>query len=196
VDLRKTTPAIADEADFTRGWLRRDLFRLPWRYNWVEQAMKVFLSYGSAADQVTALRLQALGAVNGLTVYVPPAYTRQQFTAAPFDEDSARKMDEADVILGVVGMAISMACQLELQASLASQKPTIVMAGPLVARQLQPSFGSNLIVVDPANPDVAEQAIVLHLKNLDAEKRAKSALIALGTLALGLLVLAAVVPQD
>jgi hypothetical protein len=39
--------------------------------------MKVFISYGDAGDQVTALRLQALGAVNGLTVYVPPAHTRQ-----------------------------------------------------------------------------------------------------------------------
>lgn len=29
------------------------------------------------ADQVTALRLRALGAVNGPTVYVPPAYTRK-----------------------------------------------------------------------------------------------------------------------
>ena len=39
--------------------------------------MKVFISYGDASDQVTALRLWALGAVNGLTVYVPPAFTRQ-----------------------------------------------------------------------------------------------------------------------
>ena len=145
---------------------------------------------------MTALRLQALGAVNGLTVYVPPAYTRQQITAVPFDEDSARKMNEADVILGVVGVAISMACQLELQASLASRKPTIVMAAPNVAPLLQPSFGPNLIVVDPANPDRAELEIVQHLQNLEAEKRAKSALIALGTVALGLLVLAAFVPQD
>jgi hypothetical protein len=45
--------------------------------------MKVFISYGAAADQVTALRLQALGAVNGLTVYVPPAYTRQGLAAIP-----------------------------------------------------------------------------------------------------------------
>jgi hypothetical protein len=33
--------------------------------------------YGDVADQVTALRLQALGAVNGLTVYLPPVHTRQ-----------------------------------------------------------------------------------------------------------------------
>jgi hypothetical protein len=38
--------------------------------------MKVFISYGDVADQVTALRLQALAAVNGLTVFVPPAHTR------------------------------------------------------------------------------------------------------------------------
>jgi hypothetical protein len=39
--------------------------------------MKVFISYGDASDQVTALGLQALGAVNGLTVYVPPAKASQ-----------------------------------------------------------------------------------------------------------------------
>jgi hypothetical protein len=39
--------------------------------------MKVFISYGDVSDQVTALRLQALAAVNGLTVYVPPAHTRR-----------------------------------------------------------------------------------------------------------------------
>ncbi len=36
--------------------------------------MKVFISYGDTGDQVTALRLQALGAVHGLTLYVPPAF--------------------------------------------------------------------------------------------------------------------------
>lgn len=158
--------------------------------------MKVFLSYGSAADQVTALRLQALGAVNGLTVYVPPAYTRQTFTGVMADEESGRKMEDANVILGVVGVAISMACRVELQASLSSGKPTIVMAGPAVAAQLEPLFGSNLIVVDPANPDVAELAIVRHLESVEAEQRSKKALIALGTVALGLIVLSAFAPQD
>ena len=64
--------------------------------------MNVFISYGSAADQVTALRLQALGAVNGLTIYVPPAHTRQA-SAVLLDPESAQKLNEADVILGVVG---------------------------------------------------------------------------------------------
>lgn len=61
--------------------------------------MKVFISYGDAADQVTALRLQALGAVNGLTVYVPPAYTRQGL-ATLLDPEAAQKLNDAEVVFG------------------------------------------------------------------------------------------------
>jgi hypothetical protein len=150
--------------------------------------MKVFISYGSAADQVTALRLQALGAVNGLTVYVPPAYTRQASTVL-LDPESGQKLKESDVILGVVGAGLSEACRQELNTSQTIQKPTIVMADPLVAPQLQPYF-ANLIVVDPAKPDLAELAIVEHLRTIDGQQNAKKALIALGTLALGLLIFA------
>jgi hypothetical protein len=153
--------------------------------------MKVFISYGNAADQVTALRLQALGAVNGLTVYVPPAHTRQS-QAVSVDPETAQKLNEADVILGVLGAGLSEACRQELNTSRAMPKPTIVMADPLVAPQLQPYF-PNLIVIDPANPDRAELEIVQHLTSIDAEEKAKKALIALGTLALGLLIFA---PQD
>jgi hypothetical protein len=45
--------------------------------------MKVFISYGEAAGRVTALRLQAMGTVNGLTVYVPPAFTRVKIPGVP-----------------------------------------------------------------------------------------------------------------
>ena len=154
--------------------------------------MSVFISYGSTADQVTALRLQALGAVNGLTVYVPPAHTRRSHDAL-LDPESAQKLREADVILGVVGAGLSEACRQELNTGLTVAKPTLVMADPLPAQQLQPYFGSNLIVIDPANPDRAELGIVQHLKSIDAGHQAKNALIALGTLALGLLIFA---PQD
>ena len=154
--------------------------------------MKIFISYGSASDQVTALRLQALAAVNGLDVYVPPANTRQ--SSGPFlDLDSAQKVNESDVVLGVIGPRISEACRQELNTSLALHKPTIAMVDPLVAPQLQPVFSASLVVVDPASPEQAEIAIVQHLKAVDAEQNVKKALIALGTLALGLLIFA---PQD
>ena len=62
--------------------------------------MKVFISYGNAADQVTALRLQALG---------------------------AQKLNEAEVVLGVVGARLTEACRQELNTGLALRKNMIVM---------------------------------------------------------------------
>jgi hypothetical protein len=154
--------------------------------------LQVFISYGDSADQVTALRLQALGAVNGLTVYVPPAHTRQ--TSAPLlDAESARHVAESDVILGVVASGFSEACRQELNAGLVGPKPTIVIADPHFAALLQPVFGPNLVVIDPENPHHAEFGIVQHLKSIAAKQSAAKALLALGTLALGLLILA---PQE
>lgn len=75
--------------------------------------MKVFISYGALPDQVAALRLQALGAAHGLTVYVPPAHTRQDHTPI-YDADAQVKLVEADVVLGVLGTALTEACRREL----------------------------------------------------------------------------------
>jgi len=44
-----------------------------------KDGMKMFISHGVSADKVTALRLRALAAVNGLTAFVPPEYTRKEF---------------------------------------------------------------------------------------------------------------------
>ena len=45
--------------------------------------LKVYISYGTVQDQVTALRLQALAAVNGLSAYVPPARVLIVFNPCP-----------------------------------------------------------------------------------------------------------------
>ena len=150
--------------------------------------MKVFISYGHPADQVTALRLQALAAVNGLTVYVPPAYTR----SAPSlpDPETSQKLTEAEVVLCVIGAGLTEACRHELDTGLALRKSMIVMSHPAFAPQLQQHFGPNLVVTDPAHPGEAESGIVQHLKTIDAQQNAKTALLALGTLALGLIILA------
>ena len=149
----------------------------------------MFISYGSAADQVTALRLQALASVNGLTVYVPPAHTRQ--TSTPLiDPQSAQKLKEAEIVLGVVGSGLTESCRQELNTGIGLGKTTIVMADPRFAPELQPYFGLYLVVIDPIHPERAELGIVQHLKAMDAEQNAKKALLALGTLALGLLIFA------
>ena len=151
--------------------------------------MQVFISYGDVADQVTALRLQALGAVNGLTVYVPPVHTRQGVPALP-DPEASQKLNRAEVVLGLVGTGLTEACRQELNRGLALGKNMIVMVYPEFAAPLQSYFGSNLVVVDPSNPDQAEHGIVQYLKALNAQQSAKAALLAMGTLALGLLLLA------
>lgn len=151
--------------------------------------MKVFISYGALADQVTALRLQALAAVNGLTVFVPPAYTRQEDSIL-LDPEIAQKLNASEVVLGVVGAGLSEACRQELNGGLVQRKHMIVMSYPAYAPQLRPYFASNLVVVDPSNPDKSEHRMVGHLRSIDAQQNAKNALLALGTLTLGLFLFA------
>lgn len=156
--------------------------------------MKVFISYGGAADQVTALRLQALGAANGLLVYVPPAYTRQE----PHTNSSTNELEllqASDVVLGCISDRLSEACRQELNAAQELQKDMIVMAYPEAAQALASYLAGELIVVDPLRPDQSETDIVRYLRQIQAEQAAKQALMALGTLALGLMILTPVEQQ-
>jgi hypothetical protein len=152
--------------------------------------MKIFISYGGPADQVTALRLQALASGNGLNMYVPPAHTRMG-NGSFVDLEGEQKLREADVVIGVVGAALTEACRSEFNMAIQLNKQMIVMAYPSFAEPLQASLGSRVIVVDPAQPQYAEVGIVEHLKSLSVQKTTNTALIALGTLALGLLLFAA-----
>ena len=149
--------------------------------------MKLYIAYGTEADQVIALRLQALAAVNGLDVYVPPAYTRRP--SAALEPQALDTLMESDVVLGVITTGISNTCRQELDAAraFARKKQLIVLADPAVALQLQEHLPGKVVVIDPANPAQAEQLMVQYLKQTEIEQTAKTALIALGTLALGLM---------
>ncbi len=61
----------------------------------------VYLSYGHASEQVVALRLQALGTAHGLTVFVPPPFSR----AESYDwhmSDSIGKLKLAQTVIAIV----------------------------------------------------------------------------------------------
>ena len=150
--------------------------------------MRVFVSYGSSADQVTALRLQALAAVNGLAAYVPPAQTRRPF--AGLNDEVIASLRESEVVLGVAASTLSEPCRLELNEGIALGKHTIVMAGPGLFRSLHPDLSGNLLLIDPSQPERAEQEIVQYLKSIETSEKTKKALLALGTVALGLLLFA------
>lgn len=148
--------------------------------------MMVFISYGSAADQVTALRLQALAAVNGLTAFVPPAHTRRSGAAA-MDPEVRNKLAAADVVLGLAGTELTEPCRQELSHGISLGKNTIVMAGPATFEFLRETTGIQLILIDPRHPEAAEKAIVQYWKALETSQNDRQALVALGTIALGLL---------
>jgi hypothetical protein len=155
-------------------------------------ALKLYIAYGTAADQVIALRLQALAAVNGLNVYVPPAHTRH-WAATTLEPQSEGRLRESNIILGVITTGISEVCRQELNTAQSLAKRAIIMADPASASRLQAYFPGNVVVIDPANPATAEQQLVQFLKQTEMEQAAKTALIALGTLALGLMLFA---PQE
>ncbi len=93
--------------------------------------------------------------MNGLTVYVPPAYTRLGIVTL-LEPEVASKLNDAEVVLGVAGTGLTAACRLELHASVALGKHMIVMSYPAFVPLLQRSFGPDRVGVDPANPDRAE----------------------------------------
>ena len=64
--------------------------------------------------------------------------------AALLAPESAQKLSEADVVLGVVGAGISEVCRQELNTSRTIAKPTIVMADSLFAQQLQREFPARM----------------------------------------------------
>jgi hypothetical protein len=154
--------------------------------------VKLYIAYGAASDQTTALRLQALGAVNGLNVYVPPSFTRTDDLPS-MDAQSEGNLRTSDVVLGIVTSSVSESCRRELNTAKALGRKTIVMAEPTIASQLEPFFPGNVLIINPADPARAELGIVDFLKKTDLEPGARTALLALGTLALGLLLFA---PQD
>jgi hypothetical protein len=154
--------------------------------------LQIYIAYGTTADQVTALRLQALGAVNGLAVYVPPAFTRLEPTGQP-DAQSEARLRESEVVLGVVTLALSEACRKELNLGVEMGKRIIVLADPAQEKALARYFPLNLVVFDPSDPTKAEQRIVEFLRGWKLQQDAAKALLALGTIALGLMIFA---PQD
>ena len=80
-------------------------------------SLKVYISYGTPEDQVTALRAQALGVVEGFEVYVPPAHTR---TSHKLDAASLAALQNSDAFLGILNFSpkASPVCRQERQGAL------------------------------------------------------------------------------
>src|SRR6266542_5209968 len=147
--------------------------------------MKVFISYSTSMDQIVALRLQALATVYGLTSYVPPATTRQ--TPDPqLTEEVQRKLHESDVVLAVMMHNPANGAVSEMNSALATGKLLIPIVSPMVSPECYTRFEPHF-VLDPADPSRTESAIVQFLAQRHQVNHAKTALLALATVAVGLL---------
>ncbi len=147
--------------------------------------MKVFISYSMPADQLVALRLQTLAAVYGLTVYVPPATTRQ--TPNPeLTEEVQGKLWESDVVLAVMMRNPAASAVSEMNWALATGKLMIPIVSPSVSPDYYVRFQPHFML-NPADPSQTEGAIVNFLADKQQTERTKTALLALTTLAVGLI---------
>ena len=156
--------------------------------------MKVFISYSTALDQIIAFRLQTMAAVYGMTVYVPPATTRHQATAALIPEVQ-KELAESNVVLGVITQAPAQGAVSEMNFALASGKLLIPIVSSTVPPEYYVRFPQHF-VVNPADPSQAERKIVQFLltQKEQTEKgtaNGTGAVLALATLAVALLLFGA-----
>ena len=147
--------------------------------------MQVFVSYSVAIDQLVALRLQTLAAVYGLTVYVPPANTRQTIGAG-LSKEVENKLRESDVILAVIMHEPAESAVSEMNWALANGKLLIPIVSPSVAPDYYARFKPNF-VLDLNDPSKTESLIVNFLAEKQQANHSTAALVALTTLALGLI---------
>ena len=120
--------------------------------------MQVFISYSMSIDQLLALRLQTLAAVYGLTVYVPPATTRQTLNPG-LSTEVEEKLRESDVILAVMMRNPAASAVSEMNSALAYGKLWIPIVSPSVPSKYYAAF-PQYFPLDPAAPSQTESAII------------------------------------
>jgi hypothetical protein len=145
--------------------------------------MKIFISYSTALDQILALRLQTMASVYGVTSYVPPAWTREQSTDAP---DVLRNLRESDVVLAVITHVPATSAVTEMNFATQWRKLLIPIVTDNVAPENYLQFAP-FFLVDRQDPSKTEKAIVQFLAQKQQAEVGKTALLALATLALALI---------
>jgi len=150
--------------------------------------MKVYIAFGAADDLVLATQLRAVASSDNRTVFVPSIETRESDTA-DLEEQSMATLSESDLVIGLIGTGVSNACRQEISLGNELGKLTVVIAEPALAAQLKHHYAGNVVIVNPADPARAELGIVNFLKKVDISPERKKTVVALGTVALGLVLL-------
>jgi len=149
--------------------------------------MRAFISYSTALDQIIALRLQTMAAVYGMTIYVPPATTRTDPTGL-LSADVKEQLRQSDLVLAVITHSPSPSALAEINTAMALSRLLIPIVGPGVPSEYYGNF-PKYFLVDANDPSKAEQEIVQFLAGKQQEEAARTAVLALTTLAVALLLL-------
>lgn len=105
--------------------------------------IRVFLTYGSDDDFVTALRVQAVAAAEGLDAIVPPKATRD---LDPFGHHREVDVFSSHVVLGIALRGVTPQLRWELKDS-RQQANVIILTSPEVGQELQRQYPGNTIVL-------------------------------------------------
>jgi len=150
-------------------------------------AFKVFLSYGTDADeQVTAWRLQTLATSYGMHVSVPHRNGAEKAAA----NQVHRNIDQSDCVLAILTGNIGPAVAEELNYALSKGKVIVpvVRQGITVPPALK---GLRLFQFSPWNTGQVETDVVKFLKEQQLGKEKQQTIGALVAIGLGLFLLAA-----
>jgi len=160
--------------------------------------LRVFISYGCAEDQVTALRVQAIAEASGIEVYCPPLFTRKQCEAPPqgFDVfgvqiawDWRDFMAGADAVLAIAGHGATQVFMDELSEARRLNKPIKLEYAIKCIPQLVPGLSAELTFENCRRVEALAPPSTV---KLDAARI--SQLNALGWIASGLLILQEIKP--
>jgi hypothetical protein len=150
-------------------------------------AFKVFLSYGTDADeQVTAWRLQTLAASYGMNVSVPHRNGGGKAVA----NQARRNIDQSDCVLAIINGNMGPAVARELNYALSRGKVIV----PVVRQgtDIPPALrGLRLFQFSPWNTGEVEAEVVKFLHEQKYGKEKQQAIGALVAIGLGLFLLAA-----
>ena len=145
--------------------------------------MRVFISYGSEEDFVTALRVQAVAAAEGLDAIVPPQKTREDssFTEHFHNVD----VSSSDIVLGIALQGVTPQMEWELRRARLDQN-RLILRSPGVGASLDELYPGNTIALGDAGWIETETRISRAVGSTSLDPEAKRALLGMVLMAAGL----------
>lgn len=144
--------------------------------------IRVFISYGSDDDFVTALRVQAVAVSEGLDAIVPPRATRALGTYQHFHEID---VSSSHVVLGIAMYGTTDQMKWELQRA-ADENNVIILTSPAVGQDLSLQYPAGTILLNSARGAETEALISKAVDSTTLDEAGKRSLLGMILMAAGI----------